>query len=103
MIGNLKKGQAVFLLLAALLALGPGAAPAEEAAGRLTLQQAMDIALKEHPSLKESKEKVTAAKYQIGASPGRVPAASDPTPTISITGILSPPPPARQAPAVLPA
>ncbi|MBI4796774.1 MAG: TolC family protein, partial [Deltaproteobacteria bacterium] len=39
-----------------------------EAGGRLTLQQAIDIALREHPSLKESKEKVAAAKYQIGAS-----------------------------------
>jgi outer membrane protein len=67
-IGNLKKGQAVFLVLAALLVLVPAAAAAGEAAGRLSLKQAIDIALKEHPSLKESREKVTAAKYQIGAA-----------------------------------
>ncbi|OGP72284.1 MAG: hypothetical protein A2Y80_10255 [Deltaproteobacteria bacterium RBG_13_58_19] len=68
MIDNLKKWQAVFILLGALLVLRPGAVGAEEGAGRLTLQQAMEIALKEHPSLKETKEKVFAAKYQIGAT-----------------------------------
>ncbi len=68
MIGNFKKGRVVLLILAALLVLGPAAVPAQEANGRLTLQKAIDIALKEHPSLKESKEKVAAAKYQIGAS-----------------------------------
>jgi len=67
-IGNLKKWQVVFILLGALLVLQPGAASAEEGGGRLTLKQAMEIALKEHPSLKETKEKVFAAKYQIGAS-----------------------------------
>jgi TolC family type I secretion outer membrane protein len=65
---NLKKGQAVFLVLAALLVLGPAAVAAGEAGGRLSLQQAMEIALKEHPSLKQSREKVTAAKYQIGSA-----------------------------------
>ncbi len=68
MIGNLKKGQAVLLFLATLLALGPGVAAAAETAGRLSLQQAIDIALKEHPSLQESKERVAAAKYQIGSA-----------------------------------
>lgn len=56
------------LIFLALLALGPAAAAAGEAGGRLSLQQAMDIALKEHPSLKQSREKVTAAKYQIGSA-----------------------------------
>jgi len=59
------KAAIIFL---ALLALGPSAAAAEEAAGRLSLQKAMEIALKEHPSLKESREKVVASKYQIGAA-----------------------------------
>jgi outer membrane protein len=67
-IGNLKKGRVVFLLLAALLVLGPGAAAAAKTGGRLTLKQAIAIALRKHPSLKETKEKVFAAKYQIGAS-----------------------------------
>ncbi|MHB8066837.1 MAG: TolC family protein [Desulfobaccales bacterium] len=57
------------LIFLALLALGPTVAAAGEASGgRLSLQQAMEIALKEHPSLKESKEKVNAAKYQIGSA-----------------------------------
>lgn len=52
-----------------MLALGRGGAMgAEEANGRLTMQGAIDIALKEHPSLKETREKVAAAKYQIGAT-----------------------------------
>ncbi|MFZ5451809.1 MAG: TolC family protein [Thermodesulfobacteriota bacterium] len=68
MTGNLKKRLVVFLFLAAFPVLGPGAAAGEEFGGRLTLKQAIEIALKEHPSLKESKERVTAAKYQIGSS-----------------------------------
>jgi TolC family type I secretion outer membrane protein len=51
-----------------MLAWGPTAAAAAEAEGRLTLKGAIDIALKEHPSLKESQEKVAAARYQIGVS-----------------------------------
>ena len=65
---NFKKGRAVFLALAALLVLGPGAAAAAETGGRLTLKQAIAIGLREHPSLKESKERVSAAKYQIGSA-----------------------------------
>lgn len=64
---KLGKAKATLIFLA-LLALGPAAAAAGEAEGRLSLQQAMEIALKEHPALKESKEKVTAAKYQIGSA-----------------------------------
>ncbi len=56
------------LIFLALLALTPVAAAAGEAGGRLSLQQTMEIALKEHPSLKQSREKVTAAKYQIGSA-----------------------------------
>jgi len=49
--------------------LGPTSAPAaEEANDRLTLQGAIDIALREHPSLKETREKVAAAKYRIGST-----------------------------------
>jgi TolC family type I secretion outer membrane protein len=68
-IGNLRKKLLVCLLITALSALGAAAVGAEEAGnGRLTMQRAMEIALKEHPTLKESKEKVAAAQYQIGAS-----------------------------------
>jgi len=48
--------------------LGASSAPAGETGGRLSLNRAIDIALKEHPTLKETKERVAAAKYQIGAS-----------------------------------
>ncbi len=69
-----KTAQGIFPVLLALLlvsALSPVAsvrAAVEEAGGNLSLPQAIDLALKEHPSLKESREKVTAARYQIGAS-----------------------------------
>jgi outer membrane protein len=64
---NLRKVTGLLFSLA-LLTLGPVAAFPGEGGGRLTLKQAIDIALREHPTLKESKEKVTAAQYQIGAS-----------------------------------
>jgi len=69
-IGNLQKILTgfLFIFVAFLTIHGDQAAAAEEANGRLTLQRAMDIALKEHPTLKESKERVAAAQYQIGAS-----------------------------------
>jgi outer membrane protein TolC len=52
-----------------VLPLGLGVASgAEEANGRLTVQGAIEIALKEHPSLKETREKMAAAQYQIGAT-----------------------------------
>jgi TolC family type I secretion outer membrane protein len=41
---------------------------AQEGNGRLTIQQAIDVALREHPSLKETREKMAAAQYQIGVS-----------------------------------
>jgi TolC family type I secretion outer membrane protein len=69
-INNLQKKQAVFLFifLAAFTFLGPAAALPEEGNGRLTLQRAIDIGLKEHPTLKETKERVDAARYGIGIS-----------------------------------
>ena len=70
MIRNLTQPLMVFIfspifLFALWVAPARGA---EEANGRLTIQGAIDIALKEHPSLKESRERVDAAKYQIGAT-----------------------------------
>jgi TolC family type I secretion outer membrane protein len=67
-IGKFKKIPAFFLVLAALWVLGPAAAGAGETAGRLGLKEAIDIALKEHPLLKQSREKVSAAKYKIGSA-----------------------------------
>jgi outer membrane protein len=61
-----------FLAGAALvlfLSLGwPGPAQAEDSGGRLTMQDALSLALKQNPAIKESKEKVTSAKDQIGVS-----------------------------------
>jgi outer membrane protein len=58
----------VFLTLLGL-ALGPGVpAGGAEAPERLTLENAVAIALKEHPTLRESREKVDAARYGIGIS-----------------------------------
>jgi TolC family type I secretion outer membrane protein len=52
-----------------LSAWGPAVAlGAEEPGGSLTIQEAIDTALREHPSLKESREKVEAARYGIGVS-----------------------------------
>jgi TolC family type I secretion outer membrane protein len=46
----------------------PAPAPAQEAAGRLTMQEAVGLALKQNPTIKESKEKVNSAQDQIGVS-----------------------------------
>lgn len=43
---------------------------AQESGGRLTLQGAIDLALKQHPAIQEYKEKVSAARDQIGISRG---------------------------------
>jgi TolC family type I secretion outer membrane protein len=43
-------------------------AMAEEAKGRLTLDEAMRVALKQNPTVAESKERVSAAQEQIGVS-----------------------------------
>lgn len=57
------------LALLMLLAPGwPGVAQAQEGDGRLTMEGAIDLALKQHPAIKEYKERVTVAKDQIGIS-----------------------------------
>jgi len=55
----------LFFVLA--FALGP-AAGAAEFPERLTLDEAVAIALKEHPTLRESRDKMDAARYGIGVS-----------------------------------
>ena len=67
---NLRRAQAVFLLTA-LIGSGWGgasAAAAAEAGGSFNLDQAIDIALKEHPAIKQSRETMGAARYGIGVS-----------------------------------
>ena len=52
-------------------ALGPAmAVEAEEAGGSLSLKQAIDIALKEHPAVKQARETTAATRDQIGVSRG---------------------------------
>lgn len=59
----------VLLLMAVILNLGLAPAlGAEEANGRLTMQGAIDVALKQHPSVKEFQEKMAAAQSQVGVS-----------------------------------
>ena len=68
MMKKLRGGEAVLLGVAMLiLALGPAAAAAAEAGG-LSLPQAIDIALKEHPSVKQARETTAANRDQIGVS-----------------------------------
>jgi outer membrane protein len=65
-----RRTAALFLLLV-LLAVGlgtAGAAAAAEAAGSLSLNRAIDIALGEHPTIKQSRENVAAARYNIGVA-----------------------------------
>ncbi len=61
---------AAFIWLAAflLLAAGPVRAAGPEAAGSLNLKEAIDIALKSHPSVKQARENVAGARDQIGVS-----------------------------------
>lgn len=61
----------VLCVLIALLVSGLGTARgagAAEPGGSLRLNQAIDIALKEQPSLKQSRENVAAARYNIGVA-----------------------------------
>jgi outer membrane protein len=57
------------LALILLLTLGwVEPAPAQEPGGRLTIQEAVQLALKQNPSIKESKERANSAQDQIGIS-----------------------------------
>jgi outer membrane protein len=65
---NFRRAPAVFLLIA-LTGLGwGGASAAAEGGGSLNLNQAIDLALKEHPAIKQSRETATAARYNIGVA-----------------------------------
>jgi outer membrane protein len=65
-----KKAEAL-LVVVALMGLGlgvTGAVGAAEAGGSLSLERAVNIALKEHPAIKQSRESVAAARYNIGVA-----------------------------------
>ncbi|OGR31055.1 MAG: hypothetical protein A2139_00265 [Desulfobacca sp. RBG_16_60_12] len=67
---NFRRAQAFFLLIV-LTGSGwgtGGAASAAEAGGSLSLNQAIDIALREHPAIKQSRETAAAARYNIGVA-----------------------------------
>jgi outer membrane protein len=60
-----------FVLLIVLMGSGwgtGGVASAAKAGGSLSLKQAIDIALREHPAIKQSRETVAAARYNIGVA-----------------------------------
>jgi outer membrane protein len=64
------KVQALLLLMA-FTVLGLGAASgagAAESGGSLNLKQAIDIALREHPAIKQYRENLAAARYNIGVA-----------------------------------
>jgi outer membrane protein len=67
---NFRRAQAFFLLIAltGLGWVGASAATAAEAGGSLNLDQAIDLALKEHPAIKQSRETMAANRYGIGVS-----------------------------------
>jgi outer membrane protein len=63
------KQTGVWLIVILLAGLGSHrAATAAEAGKGLTLQEAVGIALREHPSIKQSKENVASARYNIGVA-----------------------------------
>jgi len=74
--------QRMSILLGLILLLSwhfcwPGPARAQEADARLTMQEAVSLALKQNPTIKESKERVASAKDQIGVTrAGLLPQAS---------------------------
>jgi outer membrane protein len=67
---GLRRIKALFLLLVFLL-VGWGTAPAAAATepkGGLSLNRAIDIALRENPTVKQSRENVASARYNIGVA-----------------------------------
>jgi len=59
------------VLLGAMLLAAWGGVPvatAAEAGGHLSLNQAIDLALKEHPGIKQTRENAAAARYNIGVA-----------------------------------
>ncbi len=60
--------MAGLVLILFLITAWVAPAPAQEPGGRLTIQEAVQLALKQNPSIKESKERVNAAQDQIGIS-----------------------------------
>jgi outer membrane protein len=66
---RLFQGGALAIILAALMwGWGPALAGAEEAGGNLSLNQAINIALKEHPAVKQFRENMAASREGIGVA-----------------------------------
>jgi len=61
-------GLPAILIAALLLASGPAPAAGEEAGGNLSLDQAIGVALKEHPSVKQFRENMAASREGIGVA-----------------------------------
>jgi outer membrane protein len=62
------EGGTLALILLTLWLAGPGWAAAEEAAGNLSLDQAIGVALKEHPAVKQFRENMAASREGIGVA-----------------------------------
>ncbi len=63
------QGGALALILATLLLAGmPGPAAGEGEGGNLTLDQAIGVALKEHPAVKQFRENLAASREGIGVA-----------------------------------
>ncbi|HEY9074255.1 MAG TPA: TolC family protein, partial [Desulfobaccales bacterium] len=63
------QGGALALILAALMwGWGPAWAAAQEAGGTLSLKQAINLALKEHPAVKQFRENMAASRESIGVA-----------------------------------
>ena len=61
-------GKPAIILAILFLVSGPGAAAGEEAGGNLSLDRAIGIALKEHPSVKQFRENLAASREGIGVA-----------------------------------
>ena len=59
---------AAIFLAALLMASGPPQAAGQEAGGNLSLDQAIGIALKEHPAVKQFRENMAASREGIGVA-----------------------------------
>ncbi len=63
-----RKIEVLFWFIALMVSGLGSAGAAAEIGGSLTLDQAIDIAMGQHPAIKESRENVAAARYNIGVA-----------------------------------
>jgi outer membrane protein len=67
-LGRITRAFCLLLILLTVSLAGARVASAAELGGSLSLNQAIDIALREQPSVKQSRENVAAARYNIGVA-----------------------------------